>query len=77
MYSEPAKDFGTEKDCFIYCGVNAHWESHTLELPIIPEGMHWKVLTYTGDPEDRLPGTVIEGDFCLMPRSLVILVAER
>ena len=59
------------------CGVNAHWEGHTLELPIIPEGMQWRVMTYTGDPEEKLPGTVIEGNFHLMPRSLVILVAEK
>jgi hypothetical protein len=34
-------------------------------------------MTYTGAPEERLPGTVIEGNFHLMPRSLVILVAEK
>ncbi len=77
MYSEPAKDFGTQKDCFIYCGVNAHWESHMLELPIIPEGMKWRVFTYTGDPENKLPDTVIEGNFHLMPRSLVVLIGEK
>ena len=24
MYSEPAADYGTEKDSFIYCGINEH-----------------------------------------------------
>lgn len=77
MYSEPAADFQTEKDCFIYCGVNAHWENHTMELPIIPAGMEWRVVVYTGDSENRLEGQICRNDFVLMPRSCVVLIGSK
>lgn len=76
MYAEPAQDFGTERDCFIYCGVNSHWEEHQLELPIIPEKMNWKIVSYTGDPQNRQKETVCHQHITLMPRSLMILIAE-
>lgn len=77
MYAEPAADFGTDKDYFIYCGVNSHWENHTLELPIVPEGMQWRVAAYTGDKNGSLTGCTVAGNFGLMPRSSVVLVASR
>lgn len=77
MYSEPAADFGTENDCFIYCAVNSHWEEHTLELPIIPEGMNWKIYAYTGDPENKCSGDICYNDVKLMPRSVMVLTCEK
>ncbi|MCF0132836.1 MAG: glycogen debranching enzyme [Blautia sp.] len=76
MYSEPAKDFHTKEDAFIYCGVNAHWEAHTLELPIIPEGMNWRIVTYTGDPENSCRGEIKRDSVTLMPRSLIVLLGS-
>lgn len=77
MYSEPAKDFGTNEDCFIYCGVNSHWEEHTLELPIIPDGMQWRIVAYTGDAQNEREGQVCKDKINLMPRSLMLLIGKR
>ena len=43
MYVEDHKKYGTERDCFIYIAVNAQWEEHWFELPIIPEGYAWRL----------------------------------
>jgi glycogen operon protein len=77
MYSEPKADFGTESDCFIYCAVNAHWEEHTLELPIIPEGMEWRIFAYTGDPENQYSGNICKGNVRVMPRSVMVLIGKE
>ena len=69
MYAEPKKDFGTERDCFIYCGVNSHWEEHTMELPILPGGMR----AYTGDNEYE-PQVIQGRQIRLMSRSLMVLI---
>ena len=76
MYSEPAADFGTKKDCFIYCAVNSHWEEHTFGLPIIPEGMEWRIIAYTGDPKNKCKGNVCRDNVKLMPRSIMVLVGS-
>ena len=78
MYSEPKADFGTDTDCFIYCGINEHWESHTLELPVIPEGMTWRVVADSADRKgDRTGQYVTEGVIDLSARSCRILLACR
>lgn len=41
MYAEDHDKYNTDEDCFIYIAVNAHWEEHTFNLPIIPDGMKW------------------------------------
>ncbi|MBQ2627685.1 MAG: glycogen debranching enzyme, partial [Eubacterium sp.] len=41
LYAEDHEKYKTEKDCFIYVMVNAHWEPHIFELPVIPAGMQW------------------------------------
>ena len=76
MYSEPAADFGTDKDSFIYCAVNAHWEEHTFALPIIPEGMQWRIAAYTGDPEDKCAGNICCDNVHIMPRSIMLLIGS-
>jgi len=76
MYAEPDKDFHTGKDCFIYCGVNAHWEERGLELPILPEGMRWRILADSANPENE--GREAEGSVLRMtPRSTAVLVGSR
>lgn len=77
MYSEPAKDFGVSEDCFIYCGVNSHWEEHTLELPIIPAGMEWRIVVYTGDTKNERQHQICRDKINLMPRSLMLLIGKR
>ncbi len=75
MYAEPAADFGVDKDSFIYCAVNAHWEPHSLGLPIVPEGMKWSIVAYTGD--GSLDGNTVTDRAELMPRSLMLLIAQK
>ena len=71
MYTESAKDYAVAQDAFIYCAVNAHWESHTLRLPVIPAGKTWNIIAYTGDC--RADGTAVSDTVTLMPRSLMLL----
>ena len=75
LYAEPAADFGTENDCFLFCAVNAHWEPHTLELPVIPAGMVWRRYLSSADTAhgDHPQET---GSVTLMPRSLMVLVGS-
>ncbi len=76
LYAEPAADFKTAEDSFIYCGVNAHWETHKLQLPILPPGMSWKVYASSADEPinvDELSTSYIT----LSPRSLTVLVGSR
>ena len=57
-----------------YCAVNAHWEQHTMKLPVIPAGMHWQIIAYTGDTS--LDGTAVSDQVTLMPRSLMLLTGN-
>lgn len=75
LYAEPDADFHTGRDCFLYCGVNAHWEEHTLELPALPEGMHWRFYADSSDGANEDRG-IENGRIRLMPRSLVVLLGE-
>ena len=75
LYAEPAADFGTERDCFIYCAVNAHWEPHTLELPVIPAGMVWRRYLYSADPAHG-KHRAEKGSISLIPRSVMVLVGS-
>jgi glycogen operon protein len=75
MYAEPAADFGTEEDCFVYCGVNAHWEAHRMELPRLPEGMYWHLYADSSGVQDRAR-EIEEGSIQLGPRSLTVLLGK-
>lgn len=77
MYAEPAQDFGAEEDCFIYCAVNAHWEEHTFELPIIPQGMEWRIIVYSADPEGICKENICVGNVRLTSRSFMLLIGKR
>jgi glycogen operon protein len=77
MYSEAAADFGTQEDCFIYLAYNAHWEEHSFELPIIPEGMRWSVVLYSADTKMETTGTKVENRVNLLPRSSMLLIGKR
>ena len=77
LYAEDHKKFGTERDCFIYIPVNAHWETHTFELPVIPEGMHW-YLAAEAYSEFRDPENLISAEHQdrieLGPRTTAVLI---
>ena len=75
MYAESARDHGVDCDTFIYCAVNAYWEERSLRLPVIPEGMTWNVLTYTGD--ESLSGKRVGETVTLMSRSVMLLVGNK
>ena len=76
MYAETVADHGAKEDCFIYCGVNTHWEERTLELPIIPAGMEWRKVVYTY--ENVIDGgSIVRDNITLAPRSLMVLVGAR
>ena len=75
MYVEPAADFKTKKDTFIYCAVNAHWEEKHFKLPVLPEKMQWKIYLYSGDTMQNKNNSKAVYDVCLMPRSSMVLVA--
>ena len=75
MYAESALDYDVDGDTFIYCAVNAYWEERTLRLPIIPEGMAWRILTYTGD--ESLSGKRAGETVTLMSRSVMLLVGRK
>jgi len=49
MFAEDHEKYGTKKDAFIYMAVNAHWESHTFELPIIPKDKKWYLAFRSSD----------------------------
>ena len=75
LYTEPAAKYKTKHDSFIYCGVNAHWEEHTLELPVIPKGYEWCRYLYSAD-EKHNDHPVESGSITLMPRSSMVVIAE-
>ena len=77
LYAEPARDFDTGDDCFIYCAVNAYWERKTFGLPVIPEGMKWEIYCCTSDKCDESSGRRMEGEIELMPRSLTVLTGKH
>ncbi|MFE1315012.1 glycogen debranching protein GlgX [Streptomyces sp. NPDC058755] len=74
---------GTVADDHVYIGINAHWESHDLELPGLPEGQAWHLFADTtlaapyglaevgGESELHHPGR-----YHLGPHALVILVGR-
>lgn len=81
MYAEPDADYHTGKDSFIYCGVNAHWEEHELELPTLPEGFKWEVYADSSmgpSGEQAIGNSLLEnGHIRLIPRSVLVLKGER
>lgn len=70
-----------QPDDMIYVAYNFHWESRTLALPNLPEGMEWKKVADTG--EETPAGFFCEGanayKKCIEvgPRTIVILTAKQ
>ncbi len=78
MYVEDRIKYKAKKDCFIYIAVNAHWEEHTYELPVIPEGCVWHMafeaygVSYDPGKEKRIKD---QSRLILGPRSTAVLIA--
>lgn len=79
MFAEDHEKYGTRKDAFIYVAVNAHWEPHTFELPIIPREKKWylafRSLDISTDPgkEYKIKD---QGKLGLGPRTTAILITK-
>ncbi len=70
------------EDDIIYIGINAHWESHTIRLPELPDHMRWylAVDTNNGHPGDcydksDMPA-ILNGSFYMHDRSVMVAVAK-
>ncbi len=80
MYAEDHEKYAVRSDSFIYVGLNAHWEEHTLNLPIIPEEKKWHLVADSYSGKAYMPGRepVFENGWVdLPPRSSVILIAKK
>ncbi|WP_331757402.1 glycogen debranching protein GlgX (plasmid) [Streptomyces sp. NBC_01387] len=70
---------GSVADDHVYVAVNAHWESHDLELPTLPDGQRWHLFADTGTAVHRLggePELEHPGRFHLGAHSSVVLVGR-
>ena len=80
MYADDSIKYGVKKNCFIYIAVNAHWEEHRFDLPMLPEEYEWKLgfeaYGFSADPgrEKKLED---QTGITLGARSTAILVGEQ
>lgn len=79
MFAEDHEKYGTKKDAFIYVAVNAHWEPHTFELPIIPREKKW-YLAFRSDNISTDIGKEYkikdQGRIDLGPRTTAIMITK-
>ena len=64
--------------------INAHWETHQVCLPDLPEGMYWRTVvdTYNGPGEDCIENiedmpVSHSGIIWIQPRSVIVLIAVK
>ena len=79
MFAEDHEKYGTKKDVFIYVAVNAHWESHTFELPIIPKEKKWYLSFRSSDISTDIGKEYKikdQGKIDLGPRTTAILITK-
>ena len=79
MYAEDHARFSTPGDAFIYVAVNAHWEAHRFELPVVPAGFRWRVAFDSNGFSADVCAEIEHDDYSgidLGPRSAAVLVAE-
>lgn len=77
LFAEPAAEFDVQEDSFIYCAVNTYWEEKEYTLPELPEGFSWEIYCYSGDPEEKLSGSAVNGKVTLMSRSQMVLIGKK
>lgn len=71
MFVEEAQKYKLKKTSFIYIAVNAHWEDHSFELPIVPEGYSWKVVLESSHNVFNKSQSIL-----IKARSTAILIAK-
>lgn len=79
LYAEDHIKYGTPADTYIYVLINAHWEAHTFELPIIPAGLQWHLVCRSGrtaDPLGQEPAPEPPMQLTLGPRETAILISS-
>lgn len=71
-------------DDIVHIVINAHWESHQVRLPELPDRMIWRIAvnTFNGPENDCIEDTADmpasrSGIIWMQPRSVVILVATE
>jgi len=57
----------------VMVAINAHWEEHTIELPVLPGNMRWKLEVATGMVVDYIDD---HNKIHMQERSAVVLVAK-
>ena len=74
---------GAVTDDYVHVMMNMHWEGVVFELPVLPEGMTWRVFANTGaEPPDDIwahgaePLLEDQRQFLTGPRSVAILVGR-
>ena len=72
LLSEEKEKYGTKADCFIYVGMNMHWEAHEMELPVLPEGKSWYLFSDTSK-EKRVSRLDNQSKLLVEGRSIVIV----
>ena len=79
MYAEDHEKFKTCSDVFIYVAVNAHWEEHCFELPVLPDNYKWHLAFEANGPACE-PGEekpLFSGNtVTLGPRSTAVLLGK-
>ena len=70
LYAESAKKYHLKNDCFIYLAVNAHWETHEYELPVIPKDKHWYCIL---NSDSSRKAAIKKGRITVGPRSIMLL----
>ena len=74
MYAEDNEKYKTDQASFIYVAVNAHWEEHEYELPIIPEHMRWHIALRSDSTDEEKTCSEVNS-LRLSPRSTAVLIA--
>ena len=80
MYSEDHVEHNMAEDTFIYVAVNAHWEEHWFEIPVLPEEYRWR-LSFNTEGYAAEPGKERELDrqdgMMIKVRTIVVLIGEK
>ncbi len=79
LFAEDHIKYGTPADTYIYVLINAHWEAHTFELPIIPAGLQWHLVCRSGrtaDPLGQEPAPEPPMQLTLGPRETAVLISS-
>ena len=79
LWAEDHVRYGKQDDCFLYVIVNAHWEEHQFELPVVPEQFVWHLAFSSDgistDPDEEIPLT--ENSVKIGARTTAVLIAKK